>query len=146
MIEFKRYCERCGCDLILLDLFLEKEDVRKDSYYIQTEGFYNIKKGCNQECENVIYYIEKEINGKIFKWWIKDWKKEGNLSSKLWKFFILDEVEMKNLLGERIKGKLRDYNLIRIKENDLYKTYEIFGYNGINLFLKQKIGIKKDGR
>jgi len=53
---------------------------------------------------------------------------------------------MKNLLGERIKGKLRDYNLIRIKENDLYKTYEIFGYNGINLFLKQKIGIKKDGR
>jgi len=50
---------------------------------------------------------------------------------------------MKNLLGERIKGKLRDYNLIRIKENDLYKTYEIFGYNGINLFLKQKIGIKK---
>jgi len=44
MIEFKRYCERCGCDLILLDLFLEKEDVRKDSYYIQTEGFYNIKK------------------------------------------------------------------------------------------------------
>ena len=59
---------------------------------------------------------------------------------------FISNDRINNELYYRIKEKIiiNDYCLIRQKENEKYITFEVFGYNGEQLYIKQTIGIKKD--
>jgi len=144
MTEIRRYCEKCGCDLVdWLDL-LKIEKQNDNPFYIKGGGYYKIIKGCIQKnCKNEIKHIEKGILGKDFKWLIESWEKGEAKQKYRFMFFILTKKEIEKILEERIKGVINEFNLVSRQEYEECMIYEIFGYNGEDLYIKQRIEIKK---
>jgi len=149
MIEIN-FCKECGMLIEWVNqLKIEKEN--ENSYYIRIFGYYEIKKGCNK-CEKELnkiimnkrdggsYDIILYTNSVDFKY-LKDIPFKENR----WYYFLLsrERIEEKKI-DLRIRGEVQEYTLLRYKENEKYETYQIFGYNGEKLYIKQTIGVKKE--